>query len=280
VLWRRNGSGRVEVGLVHRPRYDDWSFPKGKLAPDEHPTVAAIREIAEETGQRAALGRPLPTAYYQVNGAGKIVHYWAAMALGGEFAPGAEVDALAWLEPEGARARLSHETDAALLGHFLAEPPDTLALIVLRHARALARRDWAGEDIDRPLHPDGLLQPARLAGIIDAFGVHRVFSSPARRCLMTISEFTEMSGAAIEALPGLMEDASAAEFEAAHREVAAAAREASVVVVTHRPVFPVLFDALSGAGWPGAPAAGLHPGELVVGHRHERRIVAWERHQG
>jgi 8-oxo-dGTP diphosphatase len=96
LLWRRDTRGRVQVALVHRPRYDDWSLPKGKLMPGEHPAAAAVREIEEETGQTAVLGRPLPTDRYLVDGVPKTVRYWAAHARGGSFRPNAEVDGVVW----------------------------------------------------------------------------------------------------------------------------------------------------------------------------------------
>ncbi|MEU7135444.1 NUDIX hydrolase [Streptomyces sp. NPDC046261] len=118
VLWRMRE--RVEIALVHRPKYDDWSLPKGKLKRGESPRAGAVREVLEETGMRCVLGAVLPTARYVAEGRAKEVHYWAAEALGGSFEPSREVDRLLWLPPAEARARLSHDRDRPLVDAFLA----------------------------------------------------------------------------------------------------------------------------------------------------------------
>ncbi|MFF7181777.1 NUDIX domain-containing protein [Streptomyces sp. NPDC008121] len=121
VLWRPDASGRgVEIALVHRPKYDDWSHPKGKLKPGETIRECALREIMEETGQACELGRRLPTLRYVANGRPKEVVYWSARALGGTFTPSREVDRLLWLAPPSARARLTQPRDRDLLDALLA----------------------------------------------------------------------------------------------------------------------------------------------------------------
>ncbi|MGW8374212.1 NUDIX hydrolase [Streptomyces sp. ODS28] len=124
VLWRRSPyDGGVEVALVHRPKYDDWSHPKGKLKRREReagsPLAAALREVYEETGMECVPGAALPTARYLVDGRPKQVSYWAAEATGGGFAPNDEVDRLIWLPPAAARARLTHERDRPLVDALL-----------------------------------------------------------------------------------------------------------------------------------------------------------------
>ncbi|MFJ6611541.1 NUDIX hydrolase [Streptomyces sp. NPDC091289] len=120
VLWRRGpGGGSVEVCLVHRPKYDDFSFPKGKLKRGEEPRAAAVREVLEETGHHCAPGPRLPTAHYVVDGRPKEVAYWAAEATGGSFAANDEVDRILWLAPDAARVRLTQPRDVQQLTALL-----------------------------------------------------------------------------------------------------------------------------------------------------------------
>jgi 8-oxo-dGTP diphosphatase len=116
VLWRRSPvSGDLEICLVHRPKYDDWSHPKGKLKRGEDALAGALREVAEETGYTAVPGAELPTMRYLANGRPKQVRYWAAEAVSGHFAPNAEVDRILWLSPAAARSRLTQPRDRELV---------------------------------------------------------------------------------------------------------------------------------------------------------------------
>ncbi|MFI1504401.1 NUDIX hydrolase [Streptomyces sp. NPDC020597] len=120
VLWRRAPTDDgLEVCLVHRPKYDDWSHPKGKLKRDEDPLAGALREVEEETGHRADPGAPLPTVDYEANGRPKRVRYWAAEAVSGAFTPNDEVDRLLWLPPPAARLRLTQPRDRTLVDALL-----------------------------------------------------------------------------------------------------------------------------------------------------------------
>ena len=113
----RERAGAVEVAVVHRPRYDDWSLPKGKLNPGEDWEAAALREVAEETGLRCELGAELEsTTYLDRKGRRKLVRYWLMRPLGGEFEPGDEVDELRWVAPADAADLLAYEHDRRLLG--------------------------------------------------------------------------------------------------------------------------------------------------------------------
>lgn len=116
VLWRRSPfDGSLELCLVHRPRYDDWSHPKGKLKRGEDAAAGAVREVLEETGFRCEPGPALPTVRYVANGRPKEVRYWAAEAVDGEFEPNSEVDRLLWLSPTAARNRLTQPRDRQLV---------------------------------------------------------------------------------------------------------------------------------------------------------------------
>ena len=116
VVWRRSPAGEVEVLLVHRPRYDDWSLPKGKLDPGEDHVTAALREVEEETGLRGELGPELPsTSYVDRRGRSKSVRYWAMTAAGGGFTPTDEVDEAVWLPVGAAKDRLTYERDRSVV---------------------------------------------------------------------------------------------------------------------------------------------------------------------
>lgn len=121
IPWRRSADGSVEVVVVHRPRYDDWSFPKGKLDPGESFEQAAVRELAEETGYAVDLGVELPTVtYVDRNGRSKVVRWWAMTVLGGDFVANDEVDELAWMPAAAAVDILTYPTDRDLLAPLVA----------------------------------------------------------------------------------------------------------------------------------------------------------------
>ncbi|MFI8537169.1 NUDIX hydrolase [Streptomyces aquilus] len=121
VLWRRSPiDGELEICLVHRPKYDDWSHPKGKLKRGEDALAGALREVAEESGYEATPGTRLSTVRYLANGRPKQVQYWAAEATAGAFTPNTEVDRILWLPPTAARNRLTQQRDRALIDELLA----------------------------------------------------------------------------------------------------------------------------------------------------------------
>ena len=121
VVWRREADGDLEVLLVHRPKYDDWTLPKGKLDDGESDEEAALREVEEETGMRVTLGDELPsTDYHDRYGRPKHVRYWVMDVLGGSFAPNKEVDEVRWLPVDEAKAALSYSRDRDVLDAFAA----------------------------------------------------------------------------------------------------------------------------------------------------------------
>jgi 8-oxo-dGTP pyrophosphatase MutT (NUDIX family) len=116
VVWRRSPTGVVEVLLVHRPRYDDWTVPKGKLDAGEDHAAAALREVEEETGLRCALGEELATtSYTDRKGRPKRVRYWAMTPVGGDFTPTDEVDEVRWVPVAAAAEQLTYRRDRAVL---------------------------------------------------------------------------------------------------------------------------------------------------------------------
>jgi 8-oxo-dGTP pyrophosphatase MutT (NUDIX family)/phosphohistidine phosphatase SixA len=201
VVWRPTEGG-LEVAVVHRPRYDDWSLPKGKLDPGEHPLGAACREVIEETGLQPLVGPRLPSTSYLVAGVHgtqpKTVDYWSMRATGGEFAPNDEVDGLTWLSPVEAAARVTHQHDAEVLGAFAALPALTGSVLLVRHAKAGDAVRWAGADKDRPLEPSGQAQAVWLATLLPWFGPDRVLSAAKVRCQQTVEPLADGLGQTVE----------------------------------------------------------------------------------
>ena len=198
----------VEVLLVHRPQYDDWTIPKGKADPGESDEDCALREIEEETGVRADLLWELPTTHYiDSRGRPKRARYWAMRPLAGEAAARAEVDEVRWLSPRDALGRLSYERDAAVVrafGHDGGEP-----LLLVRHASAGDREIWSGDDRERPLDERGRLQAARLPLVLSGHRIGRVVSSPYLRCVQTVEPLAASRGVQVETRTELAEGAGA-----------------------------------------------------------------------
>jgi len=116
IVCRESSSGETEIVVVHRPAYDDWTLPKGKVDSDETPEECALREVKEETGFRCELGRPVGcTAYVDRRGRNKVACYWVMEVISGRFRPGGEVDRMLWLPVADAVKRLTYERDKALM---------------------------------------------------------------------------------------------------------------------------------------------------------------------
>jgi 8-oxo-dGTP diphosphatase len=265
VLYRYAGDG-MEVAVIHRPRHDDWSFPKGKLEPGEHVLLAAVREVTEETGIRPVLGRPLATVRYQVEGRPKRVDYWAARvdnpAPEAAFLPGDdEVDSVQWLPVPAAASRLTYTHDVSLLRRLVAPAADggpaggdTVPCVLLRHVSAGRKSAWHGDDLLRPLDERGAADAQTLARLLACYGVKRVISSAAERCLGTVRPYAERIGVPVEAEPAFtVRPGEGDRSEAARRRMAELLAEPSPMVICgHRENLPVLY-AQAGEQLRGSP---------------------------
>ncbi|GAA2721982.1 NUDIX hydrolase [Cellulomonas aerilata] len=304
LVWRERG-GDLQVLLVHRPRYDDWSWPKGKLDVGEALPAAAAREVAEETGGPIVLGPQLPTVRYRTaDGRAKRVHLWAARPAGTRDAPALrarlpveaaspeEIDDVRWTTVAKARRKLTREDDAVPLDALVAMHAKgrlaTDALVIARHGRARRRSAWKGDETDRPLTPSGRAQAEALVPVLSAFGVRDVVTSRWERCTATVEPYAR--SARIE--PG---DAylSEAEHERSPARVAAAVRtllesRRHAVLCTHRPVLPTVLDVLGAHSRRSVADAlpredpFLRPGEVLVAHVGQTvkgpRVMAVERY--
>jgi 8-oxo-dGTP pyrophosphatase MutT (NUDIX family) len=186
VLWRPGKRGESEIALVHRPKYDDWSLPKGKLDEGEPEPVAAAREVQEETGSSSRLGPFVAEVRYPVGDETKVVGYYSAQAVDGEFTPGEEVDELRWVPVSKAAKLLSYPRDAEVVDAFLALGTELTTVLLVRHAKAGSRDGWTGDDDLRPLSPAGELQAKGLRGLLGLFGPDRVYAAPRLRCVQTV----------------------------------------------------------------------------------------------
>jgi 8-oxo-dGTP diphosphatase len=211
VLWRTGDGGALETALVHRPKYDDWSLPKGKLDAGEHALVAAVREVDEETGLQVAVGRrSVQTRYTHRHHGPKRVDYWVMQAVGGTFAPNDEVDELRWLGVPAAVALVTHAHDRAVLDDLArTDVPRMPQVLLIRHASAGERADFDGPDDLRPLDRRGRGQAAALAAVLPSFAPARLLSAPPVRCQQTLAPLSAALGLPVGELPELGEEAFA-----------------------------------------------------------------------
>jgi 8-oxo-dGTP diphosphatase len=264
-----------QVLLVHRPKYDDWSFPKGKIDRGEHVVAAAAREVAEETGLAVRLGAPLTSQRYPIAKGMKSVSYWTGRVLGDDDVSGyqvnAEIDDVRWVEVDKAKELLTYPYDVETLREARRLRARTQPVVLLRHGAARSRKVWRQDDRLRPLLQPGRAQALRLVPVLAAYGISRVVTSSSMRCLETVTPYADAIGGAIELEDRLSEE------EATERSVARIVADLlqdgqPVLVCTHRPVFPAVFETL------GLDDPGLDTGEMLVAHVRKGKVVATERH--
>lgn len=281
VCWRLI-DGKVHVLVIHRTVYGDVTIPKGKVDPGESLPQTAVREIEEETGLQVALGVPLGVSRYPLpSGREKIVHYWAAEVSDravqrSTFKPNAEVAALEWVTVKRARSYLSYEPDVEILDAF-AKLLDqgitsTFALAVVRHGKAVGRSSWPGDDASRPLTERGVDQAAGLVATLGAWAPKRIVSSPAVRCVTTVTPLAAAAGLEIKRDAGISQEAWEAGDDEVRRVVGKRVRAGkSAIICSHGPVLPEIMRevALATATPLGSyvtDAAGLETGAFSVVH--------------
>ncbi len=295
--WRRR-KGALQVALVHRPRYDDWSWAKGKLDSGEEWPVAAVREVAEETSLRVHLRRPLPTSTYPIGSlsglATKEVRYWVAEVVGDTGALKHEIDEVAWLSPEDAALRLDYARDQeqlrALVQADEADELTTWPLAVVRHAKSYSRSSWQGADPLRPLDARGKERAAALAPILAAYGLRRLISSTSTRCVETLRPYAAQARITMRNKAGLSEEGFAEDpKKAAYHIDRMLLRGTPAAVCGHGPVLPSMLDAIGRRADPVAAERlheaadlGLAKGEVLIAHLsgtgEQARVVAVERY--
>ena len=281
LLWRWE-KGVLKVLVIHRARYDDWSWPKGKLDRGESVPEAAIREIREETGLRVSLGAKLNEIEYKIEqGNRKVVHYWAAKVTDKaiaqqNFVPDEEVSSLEWLTVPEAKKRLTYKYDIEplklLQGLADTNHLETKPLIVLRHAKATPRSDWSNGESTRPLLPLGRIQAAILTNILAAYAPKTVLTSRWLRCTDTVAPFISNNQVRLVKRSLLSErGAKLSPIRTSKLVRKFARRNGGVVICSHRPALPTILDAISVYGDEEQQeqlklAQSMKPGELYIIH--------------
>ncbi len=296
LCWREV-DGQLLIAIIHRKRYGDWSWPKGKVDPGESLPQAAVREIREETGLKVKLGVHLGTQKYMLqNGAAKEVHYWAAKVSDkslaeSTFKPDEEVERIEWKTPKEIDDLLSYEQDK----EFLVKLVDlhskgllqTKPFILLRHAKATPRGQWPKDEAHRPLLPLGEEQAKAIVPILAAYGIKKVVSSPWARCANTVMPYVRKKGLKLIERGQLTEFGNANGPQRTAKTVEKLlATGSAAVLCSHRPALPTILDTISKNATPAQEiliheARALEPGQMLVvhltkGEGSKRRIVGLE----
>lgn len=234
-----------ELCLVYRPKYDDWSWPKGKNEDNESHRHTAVREVGEETGYAVTLGPHIAQIEYPLENEGKKsisksgaknnsqnnnktevvkrIHYWmmrkidenSAMRRLPAFGPikpakPTEIGNVIWLTPSKARKKLTHDSDRKVLDAFLeklhAGQTEYKTLILVRHGKAESRKSWQGSEATRPITPLGSAASYALGRELACYAPNRIVSSPWKRCVETVATFAHDSSLSIEQIAELTED--------------------------------------------------------------------------
>jgi 8-oxo-dGTP diphosphatase len=290
-------AGELLIAVIHRKRYGDWSWPKGKVDPGESLPQAAVREIREETGLKVKLGVHLGTQNYMLaNGAAKEVHYWAARVTDkalaeSTFKPDDEVEKIEWMTAPQIDKLLSYEQDKEFLVKLTELHSkgllETRPFILLRHAKATPRNQWPKDEAHRPLLPIGEDQARAIVPILSAYGIKKVVSSPWSRCANTVMPYVRKKGLK------LIERGQLTEFgnengpqRTAKTVEKLLATGSAAVLCSHRPALPTILDTISKNATPAQEiliheARALEPGQMLVvhltkGEGSKRRIVGLE----
>ncbi|MFE9575793.1 NUDIX domain-containing protein [Nocardia sp. NPDC006044] len=277
VVWRRASNDALEIAVVHRPKYQDWSLPKGKLDPGETPVLAAVREVREETGLDCTLGRYLGHVTYPVPGHRKLkrVDYWAAEVAGGEFIANDEVDVLDWYPLDRVMEQLSYPMDRQVLRAFTRLPASTRTMLLVRHAKAGRRDRFSGPDPLRPLDRSGQAQAQALVPNLLAFGASRIHSADPVRCVQTVTPLAEKLGVEIVLEPLLSETGYATAQDETRKRIIELVPDSGVpVICSQGKVIPDLLDWWAARDGITLPSARNRKGSVWVLSFVDGRLVA------
>lgn len=276
LLWRESIERKIEVALIHRPRYDDWSLPKGKLEQGESAIQCAYRELTEETGIKASFTRSLGSVEYLESGELKRVLYWAAHCSPEQtpFVPNDEVDQLIWLSFDEASEKASHKSDREIIERFSREEHHTDTLIILRHTKALERGDWDDVDSKRALSEIGFEQAQFLIKHLEAFAIDEIYSSDYVRCVQTVTPLAEARSLQLTQVPSLNEETfeldptRSVSFTNALKQ-----DEKNILICSHNPVIPTIVRGVLNTKLKNKDLIKLEPGDAWIVHRVRGEIV-------
>jgi 8-oxo-dGTP diphosphatase len=274
LLWRESSELKIEIALIHRPRYDDWSLPKGKIEEGESSLRCAFREVIEETGITPQFGRELGSVEYKEPAGLKRVKYWAAKPLTDEFQPNEEVDEIKWLNTEDALSVATHESDRSIIENFLTQDPRTDTLIIVRHTKALERGDWDDDDSKRTLDERGVVQSEQLIQHLEPFGIDEIYSSDYIRCVQTVTPLAQSRGLKITEIPNLNEENFELDPERAISFANAVKQdEKNILICSHNPVIPTMLRGILNTKLKNKDLIKLEPGDAWIVHRVRGEIV-------
>lgn len=281
VVWRLTDD-KLRVLLIHRTKYRDVTLPKGKVDPGEMLAQTAVREVHEETGIRVDLGVPVGVSrYFMRPKRQKVVHYWAAEATEAAirkstFVPNHEIAALEWVSLKKARKNLSYPVDLEILDEFERLVDDgvlrTFPIVALRHAKAVSRSDWDGTDAARPLTDRGRRQADAIVAPLRAFGIRKIVTSDAVRCVQTVTPLANALGRKTVQTELLSQDAWEDGVSDVRTVIGKRVRSGKpAVVCSHGPVLPDILAELALAtgtiqGSYLGSASALEVGAFSVAH--------------
>lgn len=271
------GEDGPEVLAVHRPEYQDWSLPKGKPEPDEDLPAVAVREVEEETGLRVQISRPLSRLSYKTAMGRKVTSFWQGSPVRGEVRfegtkpriekdgrKVQEVDQVRWIPLAEIDSVLTYPAEREVVRLAAASEPGPVVILV-RHGKAMERKNWSGKDWKRPLSARGRRQARRVAPLLDAYGVDAAVSSSSTRCVQTLQPFAERTGLPIQHVHDLSEESYKADPKKSRATMRKLVQEAitegrATAFCGHRPVIPMMREEL------GIPVKPMLVGEATVIH--------------
>ena len=279
VVWRKHKDNFTEVAIIHRPKYDDWSFPKGKLEVGESLIACAHREVLEETNLQTEFGPHLGQVEYFTPDGLKKVTYWSAKVIAEKpFRTNTEVDQLKWIPITKVIEVLTNETDKEIFDKFVKVKFNSKPFILLRHAKAITRDEWQGEDDDRPLSSSGQNQAMRLLSTYQVFNIDQIHSSDAVRCYDTVKSMAKGLDIKLEVSSKLSESTYRKDKEKAFDYVRELIKEdKSILICSHNPILPKMLNKLTKKSEIEADEDKLSPADGWVIHRSGKEIIQIDR---